>query len=135
MGEIVFRLDKDFDMKTWLQFYHACDWNRDFTVANMEATIRHAYLVVTAWSGDEMVGTLTVLSDGMNYATIDDVVVHPDWRRRGIGTGLLQQALNSLGHIQPDRIRLHAIPGVEPFYARLGFERLNETPMHYTNST
>jgi ribosomal protein S18 acetylase RimI-like enzyme len=74
---------------------------------------------------------MTVLSDGMNYATIDDVVVHPDWRARGIGTTLLRQALERLHHIKPDLIRLHAIPGVEPFYERLGFGRLNETPMHY----
>jgi hypothetical protein len=101
-------------MEAWLRFFHDCDWNRDWTVRNLEAVREHAYMIVTAWAGDEMVGTLTVLSDGMNYATIDDVVVGGGWRR------------------DPDLIRLHAIPGVEAFYERLGFARINETPMHLT---
>lgn len=78
-----------------------------------------------------MIGTLTVLSDGLNYATIDDLVVRPQWRRQGIGSKLMQIALSNLKHIDPDLIRLHSIPGVEPFYKQLGFSRLNETPLHF----
>jgi ribosomal protein S18 acetylase RimI-like enzyme len=132
MDGISYRTDKAFDVEAWLRFFHDCDWNRDWTVRNLEAVREHAYMIVTAWAGDEMVGTLTVLSDGMNYATIDDVVVGGGWRRRGIGSELMRQAIARLQHIDPDLIRLHAIPGVEAFYERLGFARINETPMHLT---
>jgi len=44
-----------------LRLYHACDWYRDGTTENLEAVLNHAYLIATAWQGEEMVGTLTVL--------------------------------------------------------------------------
>ena len=118
-------------MEAWLRLYHACDWYRDGTVDNLEAVRNHAYLIVTGWLGAEMVATLTVLSDGMNYATIDDVVVHPEHRRRGIGSELMRQALSRITHIDPGVIKLHAIPGVEPFYAQLGFAASRETVMFF----
>ena len=99
--EPIYRVATDFDLETWLRLYQACDWYRDGTVRNLEAVRAHAYLIVTAWVGEEMVGTLTVLSDGMNYATMDDLVVHPDYRRLGIASELMRQALSRLTHIEP----------------------------------
>jgi len=77
-----------------------------------------------------MVGTATVLSDGVNYATIDDVVVHPSHRRQSIGTKLMHAALDSVSTVDASVIKLNAIPGVEPFYEQLGFVRSGETPMY-----
>jgi N-acetylglutamate synthase-like GNAT family acetyltransferase len=76
--------------------------------------------VIPAWDGDEAVGTLTVYSDGVNSAIIDDLVVHPDYRQRGIGTAMVRSALErtesgGLG------VQLYPIPGRESFFARLGF--------------
>jgi len=124
------RFDKGFDLDTWLRFYHACDWNRDNTVHNLAVMRDHAYLIATAWKGESMVGTLTVLSDGLNYATIDDLVVHPAHRHQGIGSQMMHAALARLGAIDPSVIKLNAVPGVEPFYTRLGFEASNETAMY-----
>lgn len=118
MPEPTYRLDRDIDIAAWLGLYHASDWNREWTVTNAQVMLVDAYLIVTAWSGTDMVGTLTVLSDGCNYATIDDVVVHPEHRRRGIGARLVGLAVERVAHLEP---HLMAIPGVAPFYAKLGF--------------
>ncbi len=126
---MLLRSDKDFDVSSWLDLYPACDWNRDWLVGNARVMLEHAHLVVTAWTGGALVGSLTVLSDGVNYATIDNVVVHPDCRRRGIGTGIVRHALERLDHLEGGLIKLHAIPGVESFYAGLGFSTVRETVM------
>jgi GNAT superfamily N-acetyltransferase len=90
--------------------------------------VDHAYLIVTAWLGSEPIGSVTVLSDGMNYATFDDVVVHPDYRLRGIGSELMRRALARLTHIAD--IKLDARPDAEPFYERLGFHPSGEVAMY-----
>jgi GNAT superfamily N-acetyltransferase len=132
-----FRFDRDFAIEAWLRLYHDAAYNRDWTVRNAETMRAHAYLIVTAWvlrrsSGraDAMIGTLTVLSDGLNYALIEDVVVHLDYRRRGIGSALVRYALDRLPGVPRGHIQLHAVPGSEPFYERLGFVASGGTLMH-----
>lgn len=128
MTEISFRLDKDFDVGAWLDLYLAADWNRDWTADNAAVMVAHAYLIITAWRGDEIVGTLTVLSDGLNFAIIDDVVVRPDNRRQGIGSQLIRLAAGRVGHLQP---HLEAVPGIARFYEKLGFvANTGHTPMY-----
>ena len=118
MPEVTYRLDKDIDVEAWLRLYHSSGWNRDWTMRNAETMLRQAHLIITAWLGDEIVGTLTVLGDGLNYATIDDVVVHPARRGQGIGSRLMRLAIEEVGDLGP---HLEAIPGVASFYEALGF--------------
>jgi predicted N-acetyltransferase YhbS len=64
-----------------------------------------------------------VLADGLDCAYLADVAVHPDHQRHGLGTAIIRQLLTlSQGH---KKIILYANPGTEPFYARLGFLRMN----------
>ena len=97
------RFDKGLDLDVWLRLYHACDWNRDDSVHNPAVMRDHAYLIATAWKGESMVGTLTVLSDGLNYATIEDLVVHPEHRNQGIGALLMHGVLEHLTQIESQR--------------------------------
>jgi ribosomal protein S18 acetylase RimI-like enzyme len=126
---VQFRFDKSFGIKGWLSLYEACGWYRTSTMADLRVIRRHAFLVVTAWRGKTIIGTLTVLSDGRNYATIDDLVVHPDFRGQRIGSELVRLALARLTYIDPGVVKLVSIPGVEPFYEHLGFHRTGETVM------
>jgi GNAT superfamily N-acetyltransferase len=125
-----FRFDKDFDPRAWLDLYHASDYNSAWTRRNAEAMLAHAWLVVSAWEGGTMIGSVTVISDGVNYALIEDVVVHPARRHEGIGSTLMRFALERLGRFVPGTVQLHATPGVEPFYEHLGFVA-SKSPVMY----
>jgi GNAT superfamily N-acetyltransferase len=70
-----------------------------------------------------LVGAGRVLADGLDCAYIADVAVHPDHQGHGLGTAIIRQLVTrSQGH---RKIILYANPGTEPFYARLGFLRMN----------
>jgi len=70
-----------------------------------------------------LVGAGRVLADGLDCAYIADVAVHPDHQGHGLGTAIIRQLVTrSQGH---QKIILYANPGTEPFYARLGFLRMN----------
>jgi ribosomal protein S18 acetylase RimI-like enzyme len=60
---------------------------------------------------------------------IDEVDVHPDYGRRGIGTALLQHALAARAALGLGRATLTTfrdIPWNAPYYRRLGFRELSD---------
>lgn len=67
-------------------------------------------------------GTATTTSYGSALAWIGMVLVHPDFRRQGIGTTLLEGAIR---HLREEKgiacIRLDATPEGRPLYEGLGF--------------
>lgn len=79
-------------------------------------------LVVTAWDGEQLVGTARVITDGVCYATLWDVIVHPAYRGQGIGTALVERALAPFLGRGFSYIALFSVAGAEAFYERLGFQ-------------
>jgi GNAT superfamily N-acetyltransferase len=73
-----------------------------------------------ALAGDRLVGTLTAIDYNGRFSWIGMVLVHPDWRRRGIGTLLMNAAIETLASCET--IKLDATPAGRPLYAQLGFE-------------
>ncbi|HRQ88505.1 MAG TPA: GNAT family N-acetyltransferase [Bacteroidia bacterium] len=67
-------------------------------------------------------GTVTTTAYGRDIAWIGMVLVHPDFRRRGIGTVLLQRAIDCLREEKGVAcVRLDATPEGRPLYEGLGF--------------
>jgi GNAT superfamily N-acetyltransferase len=75
------------------------------------------------YAGRVLVGAGRALADGLDCAYICDVAVHPGHQGRGLGKLIIGYLVDAArGH---KKIILYANPGVEPFYYRLGFLRMN----------
>ena len=118
---VTVRFDKEFPVEDWLALYRAADYNAWWTERNAKAAMAYAYLVATAWTEGQMVGTVTVWSDAVNFAWLDDLVVHPDHRRRGIGALVLSETLSEIRRAGVSAIQVRARSGRERFFSRLGF--------------
>lgn len=67
-------------------------------------------------------GTATTTCYGADLAWIGMVLVHPDFRRRGIGTALLRHGIRHLRETRGIRcVKLDATPEGQPLYEKLGF--------------
>jgi GNAT superfamily N-acetyltransferase len=95
-------------------------WNQ--TPADWERFIRYApeACFLAEWEG-EPVGTVTTTAYGTELGWIGMMLVHPDYRRRGIAKALMRRAMESLGERQVRCIKLDATPAGEPVYRQLGF--------------
>jgi len=69
----------------------------------------------------EVVGTSATIRYENRFAWIGMVLVHPEFRNRGIGTRLLQEAIEHLDRIGVSTMKLDATPLGKPIYAKLGF--------------
>jgi GNAT superfamily N-acetyltransferase len=86
----------------------------------IKAAFSSSYRVITAWSGDKLVGAGRMLSDGVCYGVVFDVGVIPEYRNRGIGTGIMNELIKGCEDFY---IHLTSRFGVESLYRKLGFKR------------
>lgn len=66
-------------------------------------------------------GTATITCYGTDLGWIGMLLVHPAFRRLGIGSTLLQHCLNELQHRGVRSVKLDATPMGQPIYERFGF--------------
>ena len=93
--------------------------------------------VYCATQSDTVIGMVTILftistAEGSRAAWLEDMVVHPDWRRQGIGWQLLNHALAAARMAGCTRISLLTDGVNRPamrFYSRAGFVRSAMVPL------
>lgn len=80
--------------------------------------------VVLALDSDtgQVIGYITMLTDGVLSAFIPNIEVLPAYKGRGIGSELFRRMLDKLAGIP--NIDLMCDEGVKPFYARFGMRSL-----------
>ena len=84
-------------------------------VPRLEKAMTHT-TNIGAWDGTRLVGALRLLSDGYEWSVVTDIIVDPEYRRRGIGRELMQRAASvSSGKFAVARVP----PGTEGFFRRL----------------
>jgi GNAT superfamily N-acetyltransferase len=95
-------------------------WNQTLADWRRFLTMQPEGCFLAQWDGAPA-GTATTTVYGSDLAWIGLVLVHPEYRRRGIGRGLL---INCIEHLRASRVRcikLDATPQGRPVYENLGF--------------
>jgi len=92
--------------------------NREFD--KIESAFEKSYKVVTAWDGENLIGSCRMLSDGICYGAVFDVAVLPQYQKIGVGKGLMSLLLKGEEDMT---IHLTSTFGNEEFYKKLRFKK------------
>jgi spermidine synthase len=104
------------------ELYRCANWiSPDGDTGFLKPALQGSTLVAGAFVNGNIVGIARVLSDGVSDAYIQDVVVDPDFRKQGIGAGLINILVERLQKIGIDWIGLVGEPGTEKFYSELNW--------------
>lgn len=79
-----------------------------------------------AYSGDEVVGILTLLSSEGDYEILY-FAVHPDFRKKGAGSALLGYALQFVKTVEGRSLFVRATSEQQHFWIRNGFVMMKES--------
>jgi GNAT superfamily N-acetyltransferase len=91
-------------------------------VENIIATATFAVVAEDTVSGD-VIGCGFMMSDGAGFFYVKNVMVKPEWQRKGVGTALMNGLMQWLEQqvTTPSLVGLFARESLEPFYQQFGF--------------
>ncbi len=83
------------------------------------------------YDSDKLIGVGRAIADGVDVSYLCDVAVHPEYQRCGIGKQIVHKLLEfSEGY---NKTLLFASAGKEPFYAKLGFDKMTTAMAIFKN--
>jgi GNAT superfamily N-acetyltransferase len=86
----------------------------------IEAMLRHADLLCTAWHGEKLVGIARSVTDFEYCCYLSDLAVDEAYQQKGIGKELIRLTASKLG--DKAKIILLSAPKAEAYYPKLGFD-------------
>lgn len=89
-----------------------------------EIALKNSAWVFTVWFGNDLVGMVRVVSDKVMVASIQDLMVMPEHRRRGLGEKLVKLCLGRLPH---GSWSAQTTPENYEFYKKCGFEMIGQS--------
>lgn len=100
-------------------------WGQGPTIRQTELAMKHTLFRISVWDQDQIVGMARMIGDlGLDYY-IKDVVVRPEYQRRGIGRRMIQELLKFIEENGVSGteifVELCAVPDKVPFYEKFGF--------------
>ena len=114
------RLLRESDIAAVMDLKRSAGWNQ--TESDWRTLLRlEPNGCFAAVLDEQLVGTTTTTSYGSELAWVGMVLVHPEKRRAGIATKLLETALDYLERTV-SVVKLDATPDGKPVYERFGFE-------------
>ena len=111
------------DAAQYLQLFETTGWNNAYRAdaAELYRALQHSTYLVAAFDGETLVGVGRVVSDGVLYAMIYDMIVAPSHQGRGIGTEILARLIGKCRSAGIREIQLFSARGKAPFYRKRGF--------------
>ena len=95
-------------------------WDRSEGIYGQVLERHFAYYIARDAAG-ELVGYISVLSDGISDAFLIDLMVHPAYRHSRLGTGLVTQAIRDVKAAGIRCVQVTFEDHLDRFYAQCGF--------------
>ena len=118
-SEIIYRVNPQIENKELNALFFA-SW-RNHSAMDFHPELRQCLAFVCAYHSDRLIGFVKLAWDGGIHAFILDTTVHPEFRRRKIGTHLVKQAAIAAKELGVEWLHVDFEPHFQSFYDKCGF--------------
>ena len=94
--------------------------------AALKAGFANSLLTLAAYEDGEFAGIVRAVGDGMTVVLIQDVLVFPQHRRRGVGAALVNALLERFPNVRQIELMTDDTPETVAFYESLGFKKMSD---------
>lgn len=133
--EIEIKIVDNWKKNDIVNLYKAGGWWKDhYTPSGIKYLIKgsFAFAVAIDKKSKKAIGMGRLISDGVSDAYIQDLVVLPDYRDKGIGRDIVIKLINHCKNKSIHWVGLIAEPNQDGFYISLGFKQMEKyIPMKY----
>ncbi|ESL04060.1 acetyltransferase, GNAT family [Catonella morbi ATCC 51271] len=120
--EVILKEYAGYNEEEILGLYESLGWTN---YTDNPALLKNAYLnslkIYGAYVDDKLIGIIRVVGDGFSVIFIQDLLVHPEFQRKGVGTLLLKKVLCEYGSVYQKHLITEDTEKTELFYKSLGF--------------
>lgn len=122
MNSIIYKIGNTDKVNEVKSLYEDAEWT-SYTkdIPKLIKALNSSLYIITAWDGDKLVGLTRVVGDGLTIIYIQDILVRKSYKRKGIGTELLQKVLNNFKDVRQKVLLTDEKQETRKFYEKNGF--------------
>lgn len=111
-----------YNEKEILKLYSSVGWTAYTDEPQvLKQGFQNSLLVLAAYEGEELLGIIRVVGDGVTVVFIQDLLVFPEKQRNGVGTALVKAVLERYPVVRQIELTTDQTPETAAFYKSLGF--------------
>ena len=120
--DITFTDNLSLDQQEILDLYENAGW-KAYTrnPAKLIQALQNSEYVLLALDRGKLVGLIRTVGDGTTITYIQDILVHSDYKRRGIGRQLMRMTLDKFANVRQKVLLTDDNPETRGFYESMGF--------------
>jgi ribosomal protein S18 acetylase RimI-like enzyme len=96
-------------------------------------SLAHSSYILLCYDGDRLIGLIRSLTDDGAVNYIQDILVDPEYQRRGIGRELMSRCLNKFDHVRTHILLTDDEERLKLYYESMGFhntKKLKKYPLN-----
>ena len=116
---MIYKYNEPVSAKALSDLREAVGWNR--MEKEYENPLMTSYYHIAVYEKEELIGYIDSVSNGVTDAYIQDLMVHPDYQGKGVGTDLMNKMIQ---YLKEKRIYIISVvfeERLKPFYDKFGF--------------
>src|SRR5690554_567814 len=121
-----FEINQPITNNQLLYLYNSVGWyaytNNDQDLTKM---VKNSFWWAACYDAEQLVGFIRCIGDGLTITYVQDLLVHPDYQRKQIGTTLLKLALDTFKSVRQFVLITDDTQKTTSFYEHVGLISFN----------
>ena len=113
---------ENFHLEEIINLYKSVGWTNYLERTNiLEEAYANSLCVLGAYDSDRLVGIIRAVGDGQTIVFVQDIIVLPEYQRKGIGTKLLKAVMEKYKDVYQMELLTDNTEKTRTFYRSVGF--------------